>query len=131
MFHSSFLSVSLKDAILDVITSVISGEVETVTEQTTKAKAIAKGTPEREEDKAWSSEFKHAVAGKHASVPGAEEGLNRGTLGMSAKEFQENTGCSAPIRRAGVAGKASWLQIKKAGATPWGSTGIPARDQAR
>ena len=96
--YSSFLSVNLKDAILEVITSVISGEVETVTEQTTKAKAIAKGTLEREEDKAWSSEFKHAVAGKHASVPWAEEGLNRGTLGMSAKEFQENTGCSAPIQ---------------------------------
>ena len=43
-------------------------------------------------------EFKHSVAGKHASVPQAEAGLNLGTLGMSGKKWMEKNDAGLPIQ---------------------------------
>ena len=95
--YSSFLSVNLKDAILDVITSVISGEVETVTEQTTKARNIAKGTPAREENLVFTNRFYEACHRKGLN-PRIQIGhVNTFILGMSKKEYMLKNDIDEPF----------------------------------
>ena len=91
-------SPKFKAAVSDIFLSVLNGEVEDVVEKVLQSERIARGTPAREEDKAWSNEFKHSVAGKHASVPQAEAGLNLGTLGMSGKKWMEKNDAGLPIQ---------------------------------
>lgn len=91
-------SPKFKAAVSDIFLSVLNGEVDDVVEKVLQSERIARGTPAREEDKAWSNEFKHSVAGKHASVPQAEAGLNLGTLGMSGKKWMEKNDAGLPIQ---------------------------------
>ena len=91
-------SPKFKAAVSDIFLSVLNGEVDDVIEKVLQSERIARGTPAREEDKAWSNEFKHSVAGKHASVPQAEAGLNLGTLGMSGKKWMEKNDAGLPIQ---------------------------------
>lgn len=52
----------------------------------------------KQPDAHYHVEFKHSVAGKHASVPQAEAGLNLGTLGMSGKKWMEKNDAGLPIQ---------------------------------
>ena len=95
--YSSFLSVNLKDAILDVITSVISGEVETVTEQVVKARNTAKGTPAREENLLFTNRFYEACHRKGLN-PRIQIGhVNTFILGMSKKEYMLKNDIDEPF----------------------------------
>jgi hypothetical protein len=96
--YSSFLSLELKDAIVDLITSVISGEVETVTEQVEKARATAKGSKELEQCKEAGIILQEACAEKKLrNVIKVQEGINEGILGMPGEKYRKLNGLPKPL----------------------------------
>ena len=96
--YSSFLSVNLKDAILDVITSVISGEVEPVNKVTQANADRAKGSKELEQCKEAGVELARVCAEKGIrNTLKVQQGINEGILGMPGEKYRKANGLPKPL----------------------------------
>ena len=96
--YSSFLSVNLKDAIIDVITSVISGEVETVNKVTQANADRAKGSKELEQCREAGVELARVCAEKGIrNTLKVQQGINEGILGMPGEKYRKANGLPKPL----------------------------------
>ena len=95
--YAASIDADFRHELIDLFTQVVNGNVEEVVEKVVEAEKKAKGTQTRRENKQLNDELVEACGKKGILPMKAQEGINRGVLGMTATAYKKLHGIPEPI----------------------------------